>query len=359
MKTLANFGLLLAALLISGSILGQGGGPGPQQDVGELSEAEQATLIFMREEEKLARDSYLTLHDLWGKLVFANIALSEQRHMDAMKNMLDLYGATDPVADEADIGTYANNTLQDLYDGLMQRGDDSLLEAYHVGAYIEEQDIFDLRAAILGTDEEPLESAYENLLAGARNHLRAFVAHIVAGGVDYEAQILDQTDVDEIVGTYSEIPPPNEAFTINANLTDAWYYPGTTGQGFFISVFPDQRQIFVGWFTYDSKLPADGVTAEIGDAGQRWLTAQGSYAGNQAELQVYSFSGGLFDEAPPQPEYDLVGSMLLQFDNCGSGVVTYDLRTSVATKKTGIIPIERVAADNVTNCQRNNQPPAD
>jgi len=358
MKKLAWLGLLLGALLTSGSVLGQSGGQGPRQDVGELDEAEKATLVYMRQEEKLARDSYLTLHDLWEKLVFANIAYSEQRHMDAMKYMLDLYGVPDPVADEVDIGNFANSTLQALYDQLMGRGDDSLLEAYHVGAYIEELDIQDLRAAILETDEKALQSAYTNLLAGSQNHLRAFVSHIVAAGVDYDAQILDQADVDEIVGDYSDIPPPNEGFTINANLTDAWYYPGTTGQGFFVSVFPDQRQLFVGWFTYDSQLPADGVTAQIGDPGQRWLIAQGSYAGNQAELQVYSFSGGLFDEAPPQPDYDQIGSMLLQFEDCATGVVTYDLYTGTSEARAGIIPIERVAPDNVTHCHRNNQPPA-
>jgi hypothetical protein len=31
-----------------------------------LSETEAAHLVFMREEEKLARDTYITLNEMWG-----------------------------------------------------------------------------------------------------------------------------------------------------------------------------------------------------------------------------------------------------------------------------------------------------
>ena len=59
-----------------------------------LSDAEAATLTFMREEEKLARDVYLALYDLWSNPVFSMIASSEQKHMDAIKRQLDAYGLT-------------------------------------------------------------------------------------------------------------------------------------------------------------------------------------------------------------------------------------------------------------------------
>ena len=93
--------------------------------------------------------------------------------------------------------------------------------------------------------------------------------------------------------------------------------------------------------------------------GQRWLTAQGTYAGAFAELQVYSSSGGLFDQSPPEPVHEMVGSILLQFYDCGSGSITYDFPEVGANGLTGVIPIERVSLDNVTHCQRNNQPSSD
>jgi len=352
--------VVLTTLLFAGPVLGQGQGPGDRQDVGELDEAETAALVFSREEEKLARDSYLSLDELWGQKVFANIAESEQRHMDAMKKMLDLYGTDDPIVNDARGVFTTSSGLTSVYQQQMARGDDSVLEAYQVGAYIEELDIRDLRLAIEGTDETPLLQAYNNLLAGSRNHLRAFVSHIAAAGVTYVAQLLEQEDVDEIVGDFANVPPPpNEGFTINANLSDAWYYPGTDGQGFFLAVFPDQRQVLLAWFTYDTVFPPTALEAEIGDPGQRWLTAQGTYAGAFAELQLFSSSGGLFDQSPPEPVHDMVGSILLQFHDCGSGSVTYDFPDVGSNGLSGVIPIERVSLDNVTHCQRNNQPTSD
>ena len=49
-----------------------------------LSTAELTSLSFMREEEKLARDVYITLYNKWGVNIFTNISNSEQTHMDAI-----------------------------------------------------------------------------------------------------------------------------------------------------------------------------------------------------------------------------------------------------------------------------------
>jgi hypothetical protein len=49
-----------------------------------LTPEEINNILFMREEEKLAKDVYLTLYEIWGLQIFQNIAESEQRHMDAV-----------------------------------------------------------------------------------------------------------------------------------------------------------------------------------------------------------------------------------------------------------------------------------
>ena len=54
-----------------------------------LSDIEVEGLLYMREEEKLARDVYLTLYDQWNINIFKNIAASEQTHTDAVKILLD------------------------------------------------------------------------------------------------------------------------------------------------------------------------------------------------------------------------------------------------------------------------------
>ena len=91
----------------------------------QLTELEEQNILHMREEEKLARDVYLVMYDLWGADIFANISDSEQRHMDAIKRLITRYGLTDPVADddpEADdvIGAFTDPDLQELYDDLIE-----------------------------------------------------------------------------------------------------------------------------------------------------------------------------------------------------------------------------------------------
>jgi len=138
---------------------------------------------------------------------------------------------------------------------------------------------------------------------------------------------------------------------MNAGLNDAWYNPETNGQGFFITVFPDLNAVSLAWFTYDTERPVEDATANLGDPGHRWLTAVGPIEGNQAIMEIEMTSGGLFDTTTLIDRTDPPGSdgtIILTFDSCNSGTVEYDI-TSI--NRQGIIPIQRVAGDNVTLCE--------
>lgn len=139
-------------------------------------------------------------------------------------------------------------------------------------------------------------------------------------------------------------------FKINAGLNDAWYDPATTGQGMLISAFSEIEQMFVAWFTYDTERPPDDVTAHLGDPGHRWLTAQGPYEGDTANLTIFVTSGGVFDSAEPPAATDLDGdgTMTIKFTNCGEAVVSYEI-TSLGIS--GVIPIQRIVLDNVPLCE--------
>ena len=143
----------------------------------DLDDTIAADLVFVREEEKLARDVYLTLDAIYapdGVNIFFNIASSEQKHMDAVKNLLDKYGIVDPVTDDA-IGVFTDQVLQDMYDELVALGELSLVDALNVGILIEEYDIADLQECIaLGVLPTDVARVYANLLAGSYNHLEAF-----------------------------------------------------------------------------------------------------------------------------------------------------------------------------------------
>ena len=167
----------------------------------ELSIAESDGLIFMREEEKLARDVYIYLFAEWGANVLDNIAKSEQTHTDAILTLLDKYDITDPVGNNAE-GVFVNTDLQALYDALIINGSSSLINALYVGAEIEEIDILDIQALVDALeDNEDIATVYESLLKGSRNHLRAFVKNLANQGVDYAPQHLSQEAYDAIINT--------------------------------------------------------------------------------------------------------------------------------------------------------------
>ncbi|HKJ16309.1 MAG TPA: MBL fold metallo-hydrolase [Xanthomonadales bacterium] len=137
-------------------------------------------------------------------------------------------------------------------------------------------------------------------------------------------------------------------FEINAGLNDAWFNPATQGQGFFITVFPDSQQMFLAWFTYDTERPDPSVTAILGEPGHRWLTAFGSYSGDSAELDIEVTSGGTFDSATPAVSQEMDGTVTVEFSDCENGLITYDI-TSLSLQ--GVIPISRIALDNVPGCE--------
>ena len=141
------------------------------------------------------------------------------------------------------------------------------------------------------------------------------------------------------------------AFRINAGLNDAWYNPETSGQGFFITVFPEIGYVSLAWFTYDTEFPPIDATANLGDPGHRWLTAVGPIDGNQALMNIEMTSGGLFDTASEITRTDPPGSdgtILLTFDSCNSGTIEYDIPS---INRHGIVPIKRVANDNIVLCE--------
>lgn len=202
MKThnMQRIGLLMAVLFIGG-LLGTAVTvqPTAAQILNTLSDDEVADLLYMREEEKLAHDVYITLYTQWGYPVFDNIATAEQTHTAAVLQLMTLYGIADPTTGNG-VGVFVNNDLQALYDDLVAQGSQSLPAALRVGGLIEETDILDLEASIAATDHADIQFVYGNLLAGSKNHLRAFASvYERMTGEPYQPQILDQATFDAIM----------------------------------------------------------------------------------------------------------------------------------------------------------------
>ena len=138
-----------------------------------LSASERATLLSMREEEKLAHDVYVALAAKTGEQAFLRIAASESRHERALERTLAYYAVADPTDGYA-AGTFPTAAVQKLYDDLVAKGSASRAAAIGVGVTIEKLDIADLEDAIAATDDALLDRVYANLLAGSKRHLQAF-----------------------------------------------------------------------------------------------------------------------------------------------------------------------------------------
>ena len=167
-----------------------------------LSLQEEEDLKFSREEEKLARDVYLFSYTKYGNTIFNNIAKSEQRHMDQVLVLLNDYQISDPASSE--IGVFSNQELQELYNELISKSNISLIEAFEVGAIIEDLDINDLNILESRTEKSDLLYVYNSLECGSRNHLRSYINQLKLNNTEYNPEYISITDFNEIINSTKE-----------------------------------------------------------------------------------------------------------------------------------------------------------
>ena len=163
----------------------------------ELSGNEITQLQYLIEEEKLARDVYNYLFEIHDLFIFNNIAGSEQKHMYFVQEIMEKYNLENPVIDKP--GYFTNGEIQVLYNSLISIGETSIKDALIVGATIEDLDIYDLEEAYLGTSNTDLQSLYQKLTCGSRNHIRAFSGQLDNLGETYEPQYISNESYSLII----------------------------------------------------------------------------------------------------------------------------------------------------------------
>ncbi|MEZ5021867.1 MAG: DUF2202 domain-containing protein [Chitinophagales bacterium] len=167
-----------------------------------LTKTEKKELRYLMQEEKLARDVYLTLNEKWDRPVFQNITGAEVHHLDMVKQMAIDNNISLPKSIINDVrGEFDDEKLQALYSELIAQGNLSLVDALKAGAKIEELDISDLKHSLANTKNESLTSLYSKLIGASERHLRAFTNNLKQQGVTYEPIILETEYFAEIVGT--------------------------------------------------------------------------------------------------------------------------------------------------------------
>ena len=103
---IAGVGSVIAMAILTGVEMAYAGSGGIVLDYDE-----QTHLVFMREEEKLARDVYIKPGDMYPEHpIFGNIDDSEQQHTDAVNAMIEKYGLQDPGTND-NVGVYTGKTM--------------------------------------------------------------------------------------------------------------------------------------------------------------------------------------------------------------------------------------------------------
>ena len=136
-------------------------------------------------------------------------------------------------------------------------------------------------------------------------------------------------------------PPPS--FAINQGISGAWFNPATSGQGILFDVEPNTSFIFGAIFTYET-----AAAAKLGSPDHRWLTVQGNYSGNSAQLPIFLTSGGVFDQ-PVATTTAPIGTATVSFTSCTEGSIAYVLNDPPLS---GTIPLQRVIAGTEALCSQ-------
>jgi len=140
---------------------------------GELTAAQEADLIYLVQEEKLAYDLYVAFGDEFGVTTFERVSRSEAQHMGAIGTLLETYGLADPTVG-LDVGEFVDEGLAQMYADLLAQGMASVDGALAVGRAVELDDIAELEAAAEGVVAVDVQHVYAQLTAASKKHLVAF-----------------------------------------------------------------------------------------------------------------------------------------------------------------------------------------
>ncbi len=194
MKTTSTTAARAILVLLIAVLGAEAGASAPEAtaapDAPGIGRSPSTDLAYMREEEKLAHDVYVTLGKHWDLPPFRRIPQSELQHMEAMRALLVSANLPDPAVGKK-TGEFSDPHLRALYVRLVEQGSTSRKDALVVGATIEDLDLHDLKVAAAATKDENARAVYANLARASRNHLRAFTSLLAAEGGAYAPQFID------------------------------------------------------------------------------------------------------------------------------------------------------------------------
>lgn len=170
-----------------------------------LSAEETATLLFAREEAKMARDISKLLSERWGTQVFRNLYAAEQDHFDMLGCLIDKYRLHDPAF--ATPGVFSNEILQSMYNSLSGQGLNSHQDALRVSALAQEFGLYDLTNRGKQADNADIRVVFGSIMIDTRNNLRDISPMMISAGVNYVPSYINTGMYNTIVGSGHETNP--------------------------------------------------------------------------------------------------------------------------------------------------------
>jgi hypothetical protein len=163
-----------------------------------ISEKDKNSLVYFREEEKLAADAFDYFYEMWSNKLFFSFKSSESKHETIFKELMDYYGIDDPVKDYAR-GEFTIDTLKYFYIDMISFGSKSLLHSFLAGAEIEERSVYELDNAIKVIENEKLTGVYKTHKSSSEGYLRLFVSKLKDNSVIYQPKYLTGESFKSIV----------------------------------------------------------------------------------------------------------------------------------------------------------------
>ncbi|MFA6138410.1 MAG: DUF2202 domain-containing protein [Sulfurimonas sp.] len=168
----------------------------------DLTQELKNTLSYMGNEERLAYDVYNKLYEKYPLTQLKNIATNgESQHIEAVQLLVQKYianysefsnidmvelGYKDTNLTQMNAGTYDISAIQNLYNALIAKGEQSSQDALEVGCMVEVTDINDLDGDITLANQSnatDISAVFSFLRDGSYSHYWAFDSGLKNMGV--------------------------------------------------------------------------------------------------------------------------------------------------------------------------------
>lgn len=172
-----------------------------QQD--SISEDDQKALLYLIEEQKMARDVCALLGEKHGVKLFTSYSQKAQAQMVRLEELYKTYKPEYQL--DKTPGTYVNLKIQDLYQYYVSEGVVSLNEGFRAGAKIADASIYGIENIMSGTQNTKLHGVYGIVRCGSGNQLRSFVNMLVGNGEMFMPEYITMKHYRDIMHSADEV----------------------------------------------------------------------------------------------------------------------------------------------------------